>query len=70
MDIVQWFLREGANPNATSDTGRSPLWRAAFNGHTEVVRVLLEVRYMLLFVRMFLMARTCITMRARGSYFI
>ena len=31
-----FILQIGADPNSTSDTGRSPLWRAAFNGHVEV----------------------------------
>jgi ankyrin repeat protein len=40
--IVTYLLEQGANPNALSDTDRSPLWRAAFNNHVEVVRLLLE----------------------------
>ena len=34
--MTTYCLQIGADPNSTSDTGRSPLWRAAFNGHVEV----------------------------------
>jgi ankyrin repeat protein len=36
LPIITHLLEIGADPNSQSDTGRSPLWRAAFNGHVEV----------------------------------
>lgn len=39
--VVRFLLEAGADPNATSDTGRTPLWRAAFNSHTQVALSLL-----------------------------
>jgi ankyrin repeat protein len=39
---VKFLLEEGANPNSLSDTDRSPLWRASFNSHYEVVSLLLN----------------------------
>ena len=36
VHIVKFLLDQGADPNSRSDTGRSPLWRASFNGHSEV----------------------------------
>jgi len=35
-------LGQGADPNLCSDTGRSPLFRAAFNGHASTMGRLLE----------------------------
>ena len=39
--IVSFLLDSGADPNALSDTGRSALWRAAFNGHAKVLTIYL-----------------------------
>jgi ankyrin repeat protein len=39
---VQTLLAEGANPNTTDDHGVPALMWAANNGHTEVVKLLLE----------------------------
>ena len=39
VNVMTHLLQIGADPNSTSDTGRSPLWRAAFNGHLEVLFV-------------------------------
>ena len=39
---VQTLLAEGANPNTTDDHGVPALMWAANNGHTEVVKFLLE----------------------------
>ena len=33
----------GADPNAQNDQGRSPLFRASYNGHIDTVRLLLSV---------------------------
>lgn len=40
--MIQYLLSLGANPNTMNDTGRTPLWRAAFNGHFEAATILLE----------------------------
>jgi ankyrin repeat protein len=39
LHVIQHLLEIGADPNSLSDTGRSALWRAAFNGHVEVRRM-------------------------------
>ena len=39
IEVIQYLLSIGADPNSLNDTGRSPLWRAAFNGHIEVCDV-------------------------------
>lgn len=36
---------QGADPNALNDTGKSPLYRACYNGHRNTVQLLLEVRH-------------------------
>ena len=36
---VQTLLEKGANPNAKDNNGWTPLHRAAFEGHVDVVRV-------------------------------
>jgi hypothetical protein len=36
------FIRLGADPNSLSDTGRSALWRASFNGHMDCASLLLN----------------------------
>lgn len=38
LPVVELLLSLGADPNSLSDTGRSPVWRAAFNGQTDTVR--------------------------------
>lgn len=40
--MVKYLLEHGADPNTVNDTNRSALWRAAFNNHVEVVKLLLE----------------------------
>ncbi|CAM9380746.1 unnamed protein product [Chrysoparadoxa australica] len=43
LEILRLLIDEhGANPNALNDSGRSALWRAAYNGHSEAVALLLE----------------------------
>ena len=42
QDIVKFLLEKGADVNATMKDGRSALYKASKNGHTEVVRLLLE----------------------------
>jgi hypothetical protein len=32
----------GADPNAPNEVGRTALWRASFNGHANVIQLLLE----------------------------
>jgi ankyrin repeat protein len=39
LHVIQHLLEIGADPNSLSDTGRSALWRAAFNGPVEVRRM-------------------------------
>ena len=42
-ELIAWLINDlGADPNTKNDAGRSPLWRAAFMGHTETVQALLE----------------------------
>jgi cytohesin len=36
------MLKHGANPNAKDDNGWTPLHRAAYCGHVEIVMILLE----------------------------
>ena len=40
--LCAYLIELGANPNALSDTLRSPLWRACFSGHLETAKLLLE----------------------------
>lgn len=40
--MMEYLLSLGADPNSMNDTGRTPLWRASFNGHIEAVKLLLE----------------------------
>ena len=42
-DIVQYLIDLGADPNARNEMGRSPLFRASFNGHLTTVKLLLSV---------------------------
>ena len=39
--VAQWLLDLGADANARADSERTPLYFAAMNGHSEIVRVLL-----------------------------
>lgn len=39
---VAFLLDQGGNPNVAGEYGRTPLWRAAFNSHTETMKLLLE----------------------------
>ena len=38
-DTIRLLLSLGANPNSKGQYGRSPLYRAAFAGHSEAVKV-------------------------------
>jgi ankyrin repeat protein len=38
--VVKLLLEKAADVNATDDSGWTPLWRAAENGHEAVVRLL------------------------------
>ena len=40
--IMEMLLDAQANPNAPDSQGRTPLWKAAFMGHTAMVRMLLD----------------------------
>jgi ankyrin repeat protein len=41
IDMLRFLLEKGADPNAPNDTGRTGLWRAAFNGFGDCVSLLL-----------------------------
>lgn len=41
VKIVTWLLEHGADPNAVTDSGRTPLMQAAKGGHIDQVRILL-----------------------------
>eukprot|EP00931_Biecheleriopsis_adriatica_P008464 TRINITY_DN109649_c0_g1_i1.p1 TRINITY_DN109649_c0_g1~~TRINITY_DN109649_c0_g1_i1.p1 ORF type:complete len:585 (-),score=121.44 TRINITY_DN109649_c0_g1_i1:24-1778(-) len=41
-EVVRLLLRRRANPNVQGELGRSPLWRACYQGHAKVVSILLE----------------------------
>jgi ankyrin repeat protein len=41
-EAVQLILKHGAEANAASDRGQTPLAGAAFKGYTDVARVLLD----------------------------
>jgi ankyrin repeat protein len=41
LDVVRELLARGANANALSDSGYTPLIKASMNGHIDVVRALL-----------------------------
>ncbi|KDO24342.1 hypothetical protein SPRG_10419 [Saprolegnia parasitica CBS 223.65] len=41
-EMIAHLLALGANPNARNDAGRSPLFRAAYNGHLNAVLALLH----------------------------
>ena len=43
LDAAQNLLERGADKNETTNWGRSVLWKAAENGHIEIVRLLLEL---------------------------
>lgn len=42
LDTASELIRKGANVNATSNRGITPLHRAAQNGHSELVELLLS----------------------------
>jgi len=42
LQVVQYLISKGANPNTQGEFKRTPLWRACFLGHEEVVQPLLE----------------------------
>ena len=42
LEIVQTLLALGADPNIANKRDRTPLYRAAFNDHVPIMRVLLE----------------------------
>ena len=41
VDVTKWLLDIGADANAQADSRRTPLYFAAMNGHSELVRILL-----------------------------
>ena len=41
VDVAQWLLDIGADANAQADSRGTPLYIAAMNGHSEIVRILL-----------------------------
>ncbi|GMH62826.1 hypothetical protein TrST_g12881 [Triparma strigata] len=40
--VIDWLLSQGADPNMCNDQDRSPMYRAAFNGHSGTIQLLLE----------------------------
>ena len=42
QDILEMLLDHGADPNAATSNGETPLWIAAQNGHTHIVNLLIH----------------------------
>eukprot|EP00928_Gymnodinium_smaydae_P023272 TRINITY_DN19270_c0_g1_i1.p1 TRINITY_DN19270_c0_g1~~TRINITY_DN19270_c0_g1_i1.p1 ORF type:complete len:580 (-),score=184.07 TRINITY_DN19270_c0_g1_i1:255-1994(-) len=40
--VVRLLLQQRWNPNCAGEFGRTPLWRASYHGHTEVLNILLS----------------------------
>ena len=40
--VIEWLLKEGADPNLCNDNDRSPIYRAAFQGQFSTIQFLLE----------------------------
>eukprot|EP00438_Fugacium_kawagutii_P028359 Skav219254 [mRNA] locus=scaffold1242:325652:347129:+ [translate_table: standard] len=36
IELVEFFLSRGAHPDSRNELGRTPIWRACYNGHFEV----------------------------------
>ena len=41
-ELVKFFLSKGAHPDTQNELGRTPLWRACYNGHHDVMKLLLQ----------------------------
>ena len=42
LDVVQFLLEQGSNPNHVDSENWSPLRSAAQNGHTNIIKLLLD----------------------------
>jgi len=41
-ETIKFLLEKGADPNSIGHFGRTPLYRAVFAGHTDVISILLQ----------------------------
>ena len=39
VELIEFLIDEGADPNSVGQFGRTPIYRASFAGHVEAVQV-------------------------------